>query len=284
MKRKMTLIIAVLVLAVAGIWGTAGASSTCFSTFPFGSGANLMNFCVSDHGNIPSFESPSFETELIANEGYAVCRIVGTSHITHGFDIGGHDLNDEIEAGFGAPPTAFCTGLGGTSHSGSCVIEPGGANTFPLTIIRDTTDGVFRLKQTFSRDTTEKDVTITMNLKNISAASMANVNLTRYFRNWITIINGHAGRTVDTVWGWNGWGFSLTALTMATPHSTVVQTSDAFSPYGGNFTDGCFDTSLVDANTATGTATNGFAGRVMYKLGTINAGSSKNVKVVYRRY
>jgi hypothetical protein len=270
-KIKMIKILglcALLILSVAGIWGTATASSTCFSTYTYGSGATLMNFCVSDHGNIPSFQSPAFITPLIANEGYAICRLVGTTPFTHGYDIGGHDPDSELESGFGLPT----------------ILQPNGLNTFPLTITRDTTDGVFRLKQTFSRDTAEKDVTITMNLKNISASLKDNVNLTRYFRNWITIINGHAGRTLDTVWGWKGWGFSLSALTMATPHSTVVQTSDAFSPYGGNYTDGCYDTSLVDTITPTGTATNGFAGRVMYKLGSISPGGSKTVKVAYRRF
>jgi hypothetical protein len=54
---------------------------------------------------------------------------------------------------------------GDESGFGAAIInQPNGANTFPLTITPDTTDGFFRLQQTFSRDAAEKDVTITMKL------------------------------------------------------------------------------------------------------------------------
>jgi hypothetical protein len=53
---------------------------------------------------------------------------------------------------------------------------------FPLTIVRDTTDGVFRLPQTFSRDGAEKDLTITMKVTNLSGSTNSNVRVSRYLQ------------------------------------------------------------------------------------------------------
>jgi hypothetical protein len=261
--RKLSWVLTVLaVLSFTGLY--ANADSTCFSTYISGTGPTYLNFCISQDGNIASFESPRFSTELVGEEGYAVASKCGTlTATTHGADAG------FAEGGFGTPT----------------IVQPNGSNTFPLTIMRDTTDGVFRLKQSFSRDTTEKDVTITMTLTNLSTSAVSNVFLTRYFTDGLFISFNRFARSFDSVWGWDGYGFSLTDLTFATTHSTVVQTRNSWLSGGtGGLGDGCVTTSAVDTDTASGQLTNGWAGRVVYQLGTMNAAASKTVKVVYRRY
>ena len=93
----------------------------CRATFSSGTGPNLLNVCVSDHGNLITFESPS-GADHVVEEGYAVCS-EGDPFI-HGHDTGG------VEGGFG-PPT---------------ITQPT-AGRFPLTVMRRTTNGVFELKQ-----------------------------------------------------------------------------------------------------------------------------------------
>jgi hypothetical protein len=130
--------------------GVGVQSASCFSTHTSGSGTTFVKVCFSNHGNLVQFESPAgFEHIRVGSfgEGYVVCS--GTT--AHGFDAG------STEAGFGAPT----------------ISQPNGANTFPLTITRTTTNGVFQLRQTFAWDTTEKDVTITMTLTNRSSRHAA---------------------------------------------------------------------------------------------------------------
>jgi hypothetical protein len=250
----------------------ARADENCSSTYNSSSGEDLFNVCVSVDGNIPFFESPFGQFRLLAEEGYAIATGCGTSTpVTHGYDAG------KPAAGFGP----------------STVVQPNGANTFPLTITRDTTDGVFRLQQSFSRDTTNKGFTITMKLTNLSSSSVSNVFLTRYFTDAVT--QSRFIRTVDSVSGWLGYGLMLTDLTFSktgtTTHSTVVQPRFAGSPndFGtannpGNLKDGCFNTSSIDFVTPSGQIGNGWAARVIHQFPSMSAGSSKTVKFVYRRF
>lgn len=243
---------------------TVKADTNCFSTYNSGSGANLMNFCVSQNGTIPDFESPATSQELVSEEGYAVASGCGTgSPLTHGADAG------ISEGGFTAP----------------AITQPNGLNTFPLIITRSTTDGVFSLLQSFSRNTSEKSVSIKMTLKNTSSTAVSNVFLTRYFTDAVFITLNRFARSFDSVWGWDGYAFSATALTFGTTHATVVQDRNTWLGGGtGGLGDGCWTTSLVDTATPTGSTSNGWAGRVVYQLGTMSAGSSKTVNVMYRRY
>lgn len=242
----------------------AKADTNCFSTYTSGSGANLINFCVSQNGTIPNFESPANSQELVSEEGYALASGCGTvSPVTHGADAG------ISEGGFTVPS----------------ITQPNGPNTFPLTISRNTTDGVFSLVQSFSRNTSEKSVTIKMTLKNTSGTTVSSVFLTRYFTDALLITLNRFARSLDTVWGWDGYAFGPTALTFGTAHATVVQDRNTWLGGGsGGLGDGCWTTSLVDTATPTGSTANGWAGRIVYQLGTMNAGTSKAVTVMYRRY
>jgi hypothetical protein len=246
-------------------------STACFSLHTSGAGATFLSICISSHGNVVKFESPSgYEQIGQANplrDGYAVCSEAAGSGITtnHGFDAGG------AEAGWGA----------------AVIAQPNGANTFPLTITRTTLDGVFELRQSFARNAAEHELTITMRLKNVSAAPRSNVRLSRYFDN--DVDNSSAvsriARGSDSVWGWadGRHGFSLTAATLATSHFTQVETLANFSPLlaGPRTARGCFG---ILAATPAGPPATAYAGRNTYNLGSMNSGANKDVKFIYRRF
>ena len=205
------------------------------------------------------FESPAGFEHLRAGgsgEGYAVCSSAGV----HGFDAG------VAEAGFG-PPT---------------ISQPGGPGTFPLTITRPTLDGIFQFTQTFSRDSSQLELLLSMTLKNLSSVAQSSIKLARYFHG---AIDNDAGddkyyRTPDTVVGKESYGIMLTAQTFGTGHTIAVEKFQDWNPAsGGGTARGC--TALAQS---TPTAPGDFVGRVTYYFGTINPGSSKTVKMVYRRF
>jgi hypothetical protein len=131
-------------------------STACQSTFTSGSGISYMSFCTTQNGNVAKFESPSKFNQLYqGGEGYGVCDM------TNG-NVGYYD--------WGA--------YGDSGWQGATITQPNGPNTFPLTITRTTTDGVFTLKQAFNRNPSFPSAKITMTLKNNSATSR-NVLLAR---------------------------------------------------------------------------------------------------------
>lgn len=151
------------------------------ASFANGSGANFLGVKVSDHGNLTSFESPAGREQVFAgNEGYAVCS--GGGPTVHGHDTG------SVEGLFAAPTFSQPT-----------------AGAFPLTVTRRTTDGKFLLTQVWAKpDAVEKDVTVTMTLKNISSATVTGVFLSR--SGDFDIGNSstdRAARTGDSVWQWD---------------------------------------------------------------------------------
>ena len=275
---------AVALAPLAGVGRTAAQeprTNAPFSCHNSGSGATALNVCVSQHGNLVKFEAPAGVDHIgpqnLFKDGYAVCtgNLPTTPNVSHGYDTGG------VEAGFGA----------------ATVIQPNGPNTLPLTIVRDTTNGIFSLTQKFSRDANEQDWTITMVLKNLSAIPQEAVKLQRAYEGDAdnnTITNSYFGRTLNSVFEWvdqpasgspaAGRGLMLTALTRS-PYTiaTAVNTISDYNPNGaGSDTgNGCIVFAGGVGTPAAGGAN--LVGRVVYGLGTINAGKSKTVKVVYRR-
>jgi hypothetical protein len=229
-----------------------------FSCHTLGSGETV---CFSDHGNVSRFTSPGgFEHIALGfiGEGYALC----SSTAIHGYDAGA------MEGGFGRPT----------------IVQPKGPNTFPLTITRDTTDGFFRLQQVFSRDTAEKDVTITMKLTNLTGSTVSGVQVVRYFDG--DIDNGAGGdryaQTTDSVWGWEdtgGHGLMLTALTLGTEHFMAAEPFASWNPASGGVATHC-DIGGITTPTAPGD----YVGAVIYSIDSILPGKSKTVKVLYRRF
>ena len=249
------------------------AQFACFSTHTFGSSRTFMKVCITEDGNLLQFESPASQEHIFnsgpVGEGYVLCSPSGNNGV-HGFDTAG------LESGFGD----------------STITQPKGPNTFPLTIVRETTDGIFRLQQTFSRDTAEHDLTITMKVTNVSGIARSVVRLHRYY-------NGNLGndgnsdvwdKAEDSVWGRQGNnnrnGLMLTALTYATPHNVFVEEVSEWNPsffpvVGAQTARGC---SPQNPPPSTPTSPGDFVGRVAYELGTINPNKSKTVKVLYRRF
>jgi hypothetical protein len=231
--------------------------------FIYGGGVSKFAFCITDHGNIQDLVFPAKFKHVSSREGYAVCSEMDT--VTHGFDAGA------VESGWG-PATAT---------------QPGGPHTFPLTIIRDSIDGKVRLKQSFDWDTTRKEIIVTMVLKNLSAAPLTGVHLSRYFDG--DIDNDSPDDLYDSngdaVWarddGFIGRGLRLSALSYATERFTFVEDYGKWDPNGAGTQTArhCFVNNSVTVPTALGD----FVGRLTYELGTINAGQSKTVKLLYGR-
>jgi hypothetical protein len=262
-----------IALALLMTEDTLRAQFTCFSTHTFGSGRTFMGICITEDGNLLKFESPSSQEHIFnsspVGEGYVLCSPSAAGGV-HGFDSAG------LESGFGDPT----------------ITQPNGPNTFPLTIVRDTSDGDFRLQQTFTRDTGEHDVGITMKLTNISGSTRSLIQLHRYFNG--NISNDGTGdifdHSEDSVWGRQGnnneHGLMLTALTFGTAHDVFVEEVDEWNPsifpsVGARTGRGC---SPQNPPPPTPTNAGDFVGRVAYELGTISANRSKTVKVVYRRF
>lgn len=257
---------------------TAEASNGCFSLHTSGSGTAKVSICISNHGNMVKFESPAgFEQIGQLNtfrDGYSICtgNLPTVPNISHGYDAGG------VEAGFTAPT----------------ITQPNGPNTFPLTITRDTTDGVFRLKQSYKLDKVERDLTITMNLENISSADQNFVKLARYFEGDVDNNDaaGRFGANNESVWAWlntpTGHGLMLSNPTPSFDAVTTVHSVADHNPVGGGMRtgNGCIVFAGQVATPTDPASVNGanLVGRVLYGMGTIRAGGDKTVKVLYRRF
>lgn len=213
-----------------------------------------INVGISQHGNICRFESPVGSEHIRIGpirEGYALCSQNSLfSPTTVAYDAA------DVEAGFG-PAT---------------VVQ---SDPFP-TIVRTTTNGL-EVTQRFSWDSTERDLTVTMTVRNVSGAARFNVKLDRYFDGDIdgSEANDRYARGADSVWGFENQGHGLLLtdiLYPALPHSTAVHT------FAGHIPASCGQASL-----ATPTAVGDFVGRLSYNIGTLNAGVSRTVRLNYRR-
>lgn len=121
-------------------------TTACQSTFTTGSGESYLTFCVTANGNIAKFGSPQSYSQIYA-EGYGVCDGTTNSQVSY------HD-HEYADSG---------------NWASAAVIQPNGVNTFPLKIVRTTSDGIWILTQTFSRNTNEQTIKVVMTLKNNTA-------------------------------------------------------------------------------------------------------------------
>src|SRR5215216_7113316 len=236
-------------------------STTVKASFASGTGANFLGVKVSNHGNLLSFESPAGqEAVFTGREGYALCSQGGG--VVRGHDTGG------VEEGFGPPK-----------------FKQPNPGKFPLTITRKTTDGEFQLKQVWSKpDATEKDVTLTMTVKNLSNATIFDIALSR--SGDFDVGPGatdQGARTDDSVWLWDepgtdnpAGGLMLKALTFGTPHSPRIEAQSDWATTGTRQRCSPFPAT-------TPTARGDFAMRVAYNLGFLSPGQSKTVKLEYGR-
>jgi len=199
--RKVLLLLNLITLVAAGFAQDAAPSVSrqktqneapdapyaCQSTYTSGCGQTYLSFCVTQNGNLANFSSPSGYNQLYANaEGYAVCDY--DSNYSY------YDWGQYGDSG---------------NWQNSIVTQPKGPNTFPLTIKRTTSDGVWTLTQAFSRNTTTPAVKITMTLKNNSEVSR-----TAYFMRFADIdadnktFNEFDGGTFS-IWGYQSGSTGL---------------------------------------------------------------------------
>jgi hypothetical protein len=242
-------------------------STTVKASFASGSGANFLGVKVSNHGNLLSFESPANQEAVFGGrEGYAVCSTNGSTH-------NGHDTG-EVEVGFGTPT----------------FVQPT-AGAFPLTVTRNTTDGKFQLKQVWAKpDATEKDITVTMTLKNRSSATIEGVLMSRSGDfDASGTSNDRGARTNDSAWLWDDatlvsppGGLMLTALTFGTSHSTGIETQSTWVG-DGTTNSGTRQACGADRVNTPTTAASDFTMKVLYLFGNLSAGQSKTVKFEYGR-
>ena len=227
--------------------------------FTFGSGASRFSFCISTHGNVQNLESPATYTHITTAEGYIACGSGFNGSWDTGSVAASHGWNEPI-----------------------AVSQPGGAHTFPLTIIRQSTDGRFQLKQTFEWEPEQKELFITMVLKNISVDTITNLMLARYFDGnidnaWDNIYDYDS----DSVWGRNPssgarHGLMLSAFSLAQPHFTDVERESDWFYSKTN----CPSTDPAGPPLSN----NDYVGRLTFKLGTLQPGQLKTVKMLYRRF
>lgn len=277
MSRTLGCLILCPLLSVIG--ASNGAAAECFATIASGSGAGHFKVCISERGNVVSFETPAGYEQAISGDGYVLCsagRPAGP--VVHGWDAGGFG-----EEGF-APPF---------------IDQPNGPNTLPLTITRVTLDGVFEVVQRFGFDGLEKDLTVNMRVRNLTDEPRLRVRLARFLRMSPNqsvetgTQNGenNATRTADSVLLWDdsndegpqgpAFGVGLTARSFRTRHSTVVEDHDDWNPAdsdGPQRAEGCSPI----AKTTPILGLRDLQGRVTYHLGTV--GRSRRVSFLYRHF
>ena len=233
--------------------------------FTRGSGATFLKVCITERGNISHFEAPAGKVHLRTREGYVLCSSFFQTLGVHGFDAG------SAEQGWTAPT----------------ISQPGGPGTLPLIITRNSFDGLVQLKQTFKVIPGEREVYVTMAVKNRSTvAKLPNVFLERYFDG---DINGQTSNRYDRTSNQSVWGLPASGadqsnglmLTQA-PSDVVIfsfpgpQTFEDWNPNG---------TSLQFARQCRGPAQffqgQDMVGRVSTSIGDIAPGQTKSVTYRY---
>ena len=263
-------------LALALIVGQgASASGTCFATLASGGGANALTVCLSDHGNIVQWTTPAGIEHSSKNDGYVLCSAGPLVPVVHGWDAG-----ISTEDGFGPP----------------IIDQPNGLNTLPLSITRTTDDGVFRLEQRFTRDTSEKELTITMTVTNLGRTNRTGVRLGRYFGmspNHQNNSPNNASTTSDSVFLWDDpdqgfvnppglvYGVMLTALSYNVRHTPVVEDHDDWNPQDDDGPQRGKSCSPIDRTSPIIDFLD-LRGRITYDIGTLGAGRSSRVRFLYR--
>jgi hypothetical protein len=254
MTRRVTL----LATAVATLLAAAGVQAqnsteqinpeATVCKYNFGSGN--LKWCVSEHGNLMQFESPAgVEHMRVATlyEGYSVCVNNQPLYFDHG----------EVEGGFGLP------------------VVTAGPTATSVTIRRTTNDGKFQLDQKWTRDSTERDVTVQMTLRNLGPVA-ENVRLIRtgdidvnntpfddYYDDSLVgawVRDGTAANHAVTMYG----------LTLTVPVLSVVE-----RPWG-----------MAPLCAPPAVATPGGPGdpvvHIIYSMGSMKTNAAKIVKVGYR--
>jgi hypothetical protein len=164
-KRILT-IVAVATLVAGTAWAQEQPSAdgpvdpaTMNATYTLSNTANFL-VAVSESGNLSRFLTPAGQEHIFVGtpaEGYAVCQ-VGATYADFGGSTG-------ASVGWN-PPICIAGACGGPASS--------------VTIRRISTDGRWQLDQKWTKDPSERDVTVQMTLLNRTAAAQPGVQILRY--------------------------------------------------------------------------------------------------------
>ncbi len=248
--------------------GLGADSTTPLTSFVSGADGGTKA-TISDHGNVINFESPAGFDHLLGGtnlEGYVLCYTPAG-----GAPTAATDLSDWSEIGFGAP----------TSTSTS----PTGA-----VIVRETTDGVLRLRQQFVFRGVEKRLFIQNTIKNLTSGTVSDITFRRVAdfdidvagsAAWASFSDNWFSRTTrDSVTAWNLPEDAATAGSEA--HALTLRAMRGGQDRAANALDG----TAFDGCTATSVATpvqmDGL-GSIDFDLGGLPPGQAKSVKVDYVR-
>ena len=223
-------------------------SANCKKTYNSGAGITRFSWCFSNDGNVVKIEH-SAGLEHVANGA-----------LTEGFCL---SSNFAIRA----------ESYGSYGNSGL------NAPTYPSAskVAHTTSDGLWKIEQSFAQTTATKSITITMKLTNISGVLQEAVYLNRF-------VDADMSGTFE-----NDFSSGLRSVEATSPGSArleLLPTSTNFYTYAmlyGNSlptnNEYCYD-SPSDANLSL-TGIDGMMA-VLYELGNVPAGASRTVKYVYQ--
>jgi hypothetical protein len=233
-----------------------------------GGGASFMRVAVTRHGNL-WFASPKGVALTTFDEGYALCRRDEVGEDTaYAYDLPLEDVG------------AGDVGLGPVTVRQS---TPG---AFPVTITRATLDGTIRLTQTWAiPDTTEKDVTVTMTVRNVGPSTLEGLRLMRSADSHSDYADApdstffRGATTADSVFQWwdadaNGTanGLVMTARTVGVPHEAGLSSDVDLALYCGGFSE--MEPSVLSS---------GGSPQIVYFLPSLRPGAEVSVAFTYRR-
>jgi hypothetical protein len=207
---QLTILVMIALFAISAFAQAQGpgapikpaVTKTCYASF----NTALPNFCVTENGNIENFVYPSGYSQIYT-DGYGVCDITG-----------------------GNPTTYYDIGITDSGNWGSPIItEPNGANTFPLTIKRTTSDGIWTITQQYSRSTADAYVKVIMTWKNNSAVNRF-AWMTRYVD-----IDADGNGTDDYFDGSTnaGWGYTSVNSNNHPNYGLTIRSNQSVHSYFG---------------------------------------------------
>lgn len=245
-----------LVLVGTAAFAQDEASTACTHTFTRGTGDGKLSYCVNEHANLMSFSAADVEHVRVGAlgggliDGYAVCSGLNAD-VIHGYDAGS----------------------AGESHWGANVLLSGPTTT-GVGYSRTTADGFLRIDHTFKMDSVEGDVGLTVKVTNVSAVALQGVMYQRFsdFDADGTTGGDMWTRSPDEVEAVEGDGISLNAISFTTSHSAAFANASHVDQCDGGGTFGPVNGTVGD-----------YVAYVRYALGTLGAGKSKTVKLVYKR-
>jgi len=265
----VALLTAAALIAPAAVSGGAttverAPTSAIAADVTTGGGASFMRVAVTRHGNL-LFESPKGVQMTAFDEGYAFCKGADEAFA--------YDMPiDEDEV----------PGLNGEAGLASASVTQPKPGKFPLTIVRRTLDGRLRLTQTWTApDASEKDVTVTMTVRNVGATTVRELSLMRsaasHSRDGDPFFN--VATTADSVFQWwehdadgSARGLVMMARSVGKPHIAGVATDIDIPLYCGA------DPSMVPDELVGG----GYP-QITYEIGTLAPRAEATVVFVYRR-